>query len=332
MAHNIPTRENADGTVDAAFVAAREPAWHRLGTVFEDRDGITVAEALEHAHLDYTVTLEDVVTANGTPAPRHKATVIDHPFTGERHVLGIVGKGYTPFQTRDAFAFLEALADESGAWVNTAGALRDWRSAFITMRMPEELVLDPNGMADGIRLYLFCTTSHDGSSSATFAVSPTRIVCENTETIALRNAKRTTKLQHRAGIHGHVAEARDNLGLTFRYVDAWEEEVRKLFVPMTTERFEAWVAEELVPDAAEGAPVVVTDRIDHRREELSKLWKGETVANIAETRWAAWNVWTEWLDHYRPTVDDDGVKRAEDVVEGAHATAKGKAFRSLVKL
>ena len=43
MSHDIEI--TADGK--AQFVGAREPAWHRLGTIFEDQDGITVSKVLE---------------------------------------------------------------------------------------------------------------------------------------------------------------------------------------------------------------------------------------------------------------------------------------------
>lgn len=330
MAHQIETYGD-----QAAFVAARTPGWHKLGTVFTDRDALTVDEALEAAHLDWTVDLEPVYAvtteAGMVHDPRHRATVRTNPFTGEREVLGIVGTSYRPLNNRDAFAFLGALHDESGAYVETAGSLLGGRKVFVTSRFPESMTLDPEGAADVIDLYTLASNSHDGTSSFRLAVTPTRVVCANTETVAFLTAKRTVSLQHRSGLAGQVQEAREALGVTWRYMDAWTAAAEKLIqTTMTDAEWETFLAEHLVPDAEEGAPTVVTNRIDDRRQELTDLWHGPTNDNIRGTRWAAWNVWTEWLDHIRPTRDGDSTKREEAIVEGIYSADKTRAFRELL--
>ncbi len=45
------------------------------------------------------------------------------------------------------------------------------------------------GTQDRTELYLAALNSHDGSSKFTFLVTPIRIVCANTQSAALRDAK-----------------------------------------------------------------------------------------------------------------------------------------------
>lgn len=81
MAHEI--EQFSDGT--AAFVSARESAWHRLGTV--TTDALTAEDAMRLAALDgWNVRLIGLhateMTAEGTTlldVPNHRASVRTHP-------------------------------------------------------------------------------------------------------------------------------------------------------------------------------------------------------------------------------------------------------------
>lgn len=103
MAHEI--EQFTDGT--AAFLGARQHAWHRLGTVVPE--SFTAAEAMQHAYLGgWNVHKEPltttVLTYDGVSTltvPDQFATVRTNPKTGTPDVLGVVGKGYRPIQNEE---------------------------------------------------------------------------------------------------------------------------------------------------------------------------------------------------------------------------------------
>ena len=220
MSHEIETHGS-----QAAAVFARKDAWHRLGTTVRDR-AFTAEEAMTLGRLGgwdvrtLPLTTAEVseggVTAIEVPG---FATVRTNPFTGEPEALGVVGGGYTPLQNEDHAEFLNLLADESGAIFDTAGSLRGGRQVFITMQLPNSLTI---GGTDRVDLNIAALNSHDGSSAFRILVTPVRVVCANTQSAALRNHESSFSIRHTRNAKAAVQAARDALGLTFTYVDAFQ--------------------------------------------------------------------------------------------------------------
>ena len=97
---------------EAAFASLRQPAWHGLGTVFDNE--VTTQQMLELAHLDnWNVRLEPVYV-QGVPQERFAtpsfAVVRDNPFDGEKDVLSVVGKRYKTLQNEELYDLVPRLA------------------------------------------------------------------------------------------------------------------------------------------------------------------------------------------------------------------------------
>ncbi|WP_201260918.1 DUF932 domain-containing protein [Embleya scabrispora] len=323
----------------AAFVTARQDAWHRLGTVTTDT--FTAEDAMRLAHLgnwnvhtvpvDCAVLGDDGVTR--LRVPDRYATVRTHPFTGRPDVLGIVGNDYHPVQNEAHADLLNTLVDEAGAHFETAGSLHDGRQVFVTMRLPRTLRL---GGGDDVDLFIAALNSHDGSSAFRLIVTPTRIVCANTQAAALRNAHSTFAIRHTSGARGHIAEARQALGLTWAWVDAFEAEAQRMIeTELRRAEFDSIVA-DLFPE-----PTVRTPRrLRHHAGvvgALGALLTAPTMAGIEGTRWAGYQAVTEYLDHHAAV--SGGKTRGEDFAADARAVRtvtsptvnkiKSRAFEAL---
>ena len=191
MPHEIETFD--DGT--AAFFTARTDAWHQLGTV--TRDCLTAEQVMTTAHLGgwnvRTIPLTGTeITDDGVttiPITDHYATIRTHPHTGKPDVLGVVGANYTVVQNEQHCELLNLLVDEAGAHFETAGSLREGRETFVTMKLPNTLTLQGSEGSDDIELYLAAMSSHDGTTAWRVIVTPVRIVCANTQRIALSAAR-----------------------------------------------------------------------------------------------------------------------------------------------
>ncbi len=335
MAHQLETWN--DGS--ASFVSAREHAWHRLGTVLPA--GFDAAQAMQCAKLGgwnvRTVELQTtpVLDENGvTPAlsvPDRYATVRTNPVTGGTDVLGVVGPAYTVIQNEAHADLLNTLVDESGAHFETAGSLRGGRGVFLSMKMPTTMMI---GGIDPVELYLVALNSHDGTSAFRLLVSPVRVVCANTQSLALRRAQASFSIRHTSGARGNIAQARHALGLTFRYVEAFEAEAQKLIEQqMTDAQFRAVIGTiwTTTPDSKRSETITA-----HRSAVLSELFgAAESNANIRGTRWAGYQAITEYLDHFAPIADkaDAATARAERVAVGGHtAQLKTRAFELIAAL
>jgi phage/plasmid-like protein (TIGR03299 family) len=299
MAHQIET--NGD---EAAAIFARTDPWHRLGTTVRGR-AFTAEEAMGLGHLGgwrvrkaplvaHDVTADGVTTID---APGY-ATVRDNPFSGCPEALGVVGAGYEPLQNEDHAEFLNNLADQSDAVFDTAGSLRGGRQVFITMQLPDTLTI---GGTDAVDLNIAALNSHDGSGAFRILVTSVRVVCANTQAAALENHASSFSVRHTRNAKSAVAAARDALGLTFRYVEAFEAEAERLIqTTLTDGEFENLIEAAfgpLDPDASER-----TKQADaERHAALSFLFHDAgTQAGIRGTAWAGYQAVAEYVDHYAP--------------------------------
>jgi phage/plasmid-like protein (TIGR03299 family) len=302
MAHQLETW--SDGS--ASFVSARSHAWHRLGEVLPAE--FDAAQAMRHAKLGgWNVRKEPLQTApmlsahgvTTLPVPDQFATVRTNPMTGRPDVLGVVGRGYTPIQNEAHADLLDALVDESGAHFETAGSLRGGRQVFITMKLPTTMRV---GGVDPVDLYLVALNSHDGTSAFRLLVSPVRVVCANTQAAAIGRAKSSFSIRHTSGAHGYIEAARQALGLTFAYAEAFQAEADAMIArTITDEQFSAIVSQLWpVDDKSERSKSIGGNR--HRT--LTRLLRhSPTNEAIRGTRWAAYQAITEYTDHFAPVAD-----------------------------
>jgi len=319
----------ADGR--AAFMSARTPAWHKLGTVTEEAQ--TASDALRIACLnDWDVScfpvyayIEEDEDKNVMPIEGKYATCRISPETHERQPIDVVGSRYTPIQNEEAFALLDDIVAESGAHFETAGSLYGGRQVFVSMKLPR--YIEYGDGSDTIDLYLLAWNSHDGSSSMKLAVTPMRVVCANTLRVGLRQAKSSFSIRHTNSANRRLTEARNALGLTFKYADAMEDEINKMLAATFTEAQYRAVVEKMVPTAGDDASDIQERRVDEQRASLRALWNDENQDSIRDTAWGAYNAVAEWVDWYSPARGDTDTARALRVLNGQADRAKNDAYK-----
>lgn len=333
MAHEIDT---TDGI--ASFASAREDAWHRLGTVLPDT--MTAEEALTAAHLtDWNVrklpllaretTLDEHgVTDVEVDVDDFYATVRTNPVNGQVDTLGVVGAQYTPVQNEDHADMLTNLAHSTGAVFETAGALRGGREVFLTMKVPAHLKV---GGIDPVDLYLSALNSHDGRSAFRFLVTPVRIVCANTQWVAEARAKSRYSMRHTKNINGRIEEAREAMELTIEdFTEFGQEAERMINQTLTNGEFDRIAGRILLGGKADD-PQAWTARETTKMNDVRALFRDSaTNTEIRGTRWAGYQAFTEYLDHYAPVQARGGNEqdaRAQRVVLGGAEALRGAAHR-----
>lgn len=323
MAHNLETF--ADGT--SAFFTAREVAWHKLGVVTPN--ALTAQEALETAQLNWEVKVSEqpvgaIVDGKVLTIPDKFVTYRDHPKKG-LSALGVVGNRYTPIQNTESFEFLNQIADESGAVFETAGSLGNGERVFMTMKFPQSMTL---GGVDVVDNYIMAVNSHDATTAFTVAVTPIRAVCTNTVRLALDSAVSKISLRHTANATAKVQQARETLGVVFKYQEEFQREVERLLsIEMSDKSFNQFV-EKLIPlPSRMNSTQRELNTIERKRSEIIGLWNAPTQANVKGTAWAAYNAvveWSDWAKNIRGGEDKTAL-RAERVILGQGEELKQKA-------
>ena len=219
MSHALEIGNNGE----VAFAVRGEPAWHKLGMVFDKDQTITTSEMLEMASLNnWNVRLEDLTVPEGyTNSASNQLVVRDNPFTKTPEVLSVVGDRYKVVQNEELFAFGDGILDGGATW-ESAGSIKGGRQIFGSLSVPREFILDPEGANDKTVTYLLVHTSHDGSTAVSASITPVRVVCQNTLNVALKNTKQSFKIRHTATVGGRIDEARRVLGLTYDHLDNFE--------------------------------------------------------------------------------------------------------------
>jgi phage/plasmid-like protein (TIGR03299 family) len=183
----------------------REKPWHGLGTLVAEAP--SSGEALIYAGLNWQVEQKDVYTEDGSLISGYKVNTR----SSDNAALGIVSDRYKVVQNEDAFQFTDDLL---GVTYETAGSLQGGRKVWMLARMPHRYII----AGDEITPYLVVMNSHDGSSGIKVAMTPIRVVCQNTLNLALGNAKRIWTTKHTENVMSRVYEARETLALAETYM------------------------------------------------------------------------------------------------------------------
>ena len=185
----------------------REKPWHGLGT--EVAEAPSSKDALIYAGLNWKVAQKNVYAEDGRLIPGYKANTR----TTDNAALGIVSDRYKVVQNEDAFQFTDDLLGE-GVTYETAGALQGGRKVWMLAKIPHRYII----AGDEITPYLVVMNSHDGSSGIKVAMTPVRVVCQNTLNLALKSAKRTWASKHTENVLTRVHAARETLWLAETYM------------------------------------------------------------------------------------------------------------------
>lgn len=267
----------------------REKPWHGLGT--QVKEAPTSSEALIYAGLNWQVTQEDVYTENGRKIFGYKVNTRSTDETA----LGIVSDRYKVVQNEDAFRFTDDLLGE-GVVYETAGALQGGRKVWMLARMPEKYII----AGDEITPYMVVMNSHDGSSGIKVAMTPIRVVCQNTLNLALNTAKRIWTTKHTENVMSRVYEAKETLSLAGQYMGELGRGIDELSQIKLPDRKVLEFMQEFFP--------ITTDMTDAQRknnmrllEDLkSRYWDAPDLAHVGKNGYRFINAVSDFATHAAP--------------------------------
>jgi phage/plasmid-like protein (TIGR03299 family) len=300
MAHNLET--NGD---EVAFALRGTPAWHNLANrIFSQDENVSTQLMLDEAKLsNWNVRLSPVaehIPAEWNDTSNAQFVIRTNPFNNGTDVLSTVGSRYKVIQNEELFSFADNLLDGDSrcAW-ESAGSLKAGKVVFGSLTVPREMVLDPQGANDKTKLYLIVWTSHDGSVAVQAAITPVRVVCQNTLNLAMRNAKQSFKIRHTQSADGRIQIARETLGLTFGYFDEFEKQAQELFKQEITDAEFSKLIRTIYPKPEKDSKGALK-KWENKVVLIDDLYfNSPTNTNIKGTKWGAFNALTERLDYFR---------------------------------
>jgi len=204
-----------------SMFSVNEKPWHGLGKVL-DTPPTSVAEAIQIAGIDPEIETQPLYLADGRKVERNAVVSKANGF-----VYGTVSPDWQPIQPREAFAPCEPFLAAKAATIETAGALDEGRRVWMLLKVnkPDSVIVPQAD--DRVQKYLLAAVGHDGTLAFRLGMTATRVVCNNTLSVALRDGQSShVRITHRTR---NAAQAIEAVTATIQAVDARFEQAAKIF-------------------------------------------------------------------------------------------------------
>ncbi len=267
----------------------REKPWHGLGVKVEESP--TSKDALRLAGLDWSVEQRPIQTVDGVPLNGFKANVR----STDKKVLGVVTDKYKIVQNDEAFAFTDALLGE-GVTYETAGSLQEGRKVWLLAKLPHKYLIS----GDEVTPYLVFSNSHDGSGAIKVAMTPIRVVCNNTLNLALAEAKRCWSTIHAGNLSGKLQDAKQ----TLLYADKYMQELAKSFedlrrVKLTDRKVRDYI-DILLPELDNPSPQQMKNITRLREDMKARYFDAPDLKGVGKNGYRFINAVSDFATHAKP--------------------------------
>ena len=274
--------------VETMFYTRTAP-WHGLGT--RVLEAPTSSAALSIAGLDWRVVQKPLFTEDGLSVSGFKANVRDT----DNQILGVVSDRYKVVQNEDAFAFTDELLGE-GVTYETAGSLQNGRRTWILAKLPQRYIIS----GDEITPYLVFMNSHDGTGAIKAAMTPIRVVCQNTLNLALSTAKRSWSTIHTGDIHGKLEDARNTLLYADRYMAELGKAIDILNRQKLSDRQVLEYIDSLFPLLDNASETQKKNILKMKEDMKCRYFEAPDLAHVGKNAYRFVNAVSDFATHARP--------------------------------
>ena len=269
--------------------SVREKPWHGLGKIVMEAP--TSKDALRLAGLDWNVVQEPIYTEFNEVVEGYKANVRD----SDRKVLGVVSDRYKVVQNADAFSFTDELLGK-GVRYETAGSLQEGKKVWLLARLPREYIIG----GERISPYLVFSNTHDGSGSVKVAVTPVRVVCNNTLNLALDTASRSFSMVHTGNIQDKIQEAKDTLFMAESYMDCLGAEFEQLRRQKMTDAQVKEFMELLLPIEKDSTQIQSKNILRLREDMRKRYYDAPDLQKVGNNAYRFINAVSDFATHAKP--------------------------------
>jgi len=311
MAHQIET-----------MFYTRQTPWHGLG--IKVTEALTSEEALTISGLDWTVQQQPIYTETGHLIPNYKANVRD----SDNSILGVVSARYSIVQNHEAFSFTDELLGMNVKY-ETAGALQGGRRVWLLAQLPEKYFIS----GEEITPYFVFSNSHDGSAAITVAMTPVRVVCQNTLNLALRQAKRTWSTRHIGNIQNKLNEAQETLELAHNYMSELGREFDLLNKIKLNESKVLSLIDEIMPIPNEASDIQKKNITQQRDDITTRYFEAPDLRVLDKNGYRFINAVSDYATHSTPIRNTANYQEnlfmktleGHPIIDKAHALIKAAA-------
>jgi len=288
MAHEL---EMIDGQASMAY--AGDVPWHGLGKrVPAD---VSPEQMLKAANLDWEVSKVPMFYDIGQGPVLTKTRALVR--STDNKLLTVVNDSWKPVQNKEAFEFFNDFVLTGNMEMHTAGSLKEGRMVWALAKLKDKFELFGGDVVEGFLLF---SNPHEFGRSIDIRFTPTRVVCNNTMTLALsEDTKFAVKVNHRSSFNGD--QVKDMLGVASERMMEYREQAefvgkrkfkKESIVEYFNRVFPSLSKDQITKDQLSKAP------ISRQAEEAMSIIHTQPGAKFAEgSWWQAFNTVTFMADH-----------------------------------
>jgi phage/plasmid-like protein (TIGR03299 family) len=274
--------------VETMFYVRTAP-WHGLGTRVDT--ALSSEDALIKAGLNWNVVQRPILTDTGIPVEGYKANIRD----SDDKVLGVVTDRYKIVQNHEAFAFTDELLG-NGVRYETAGSLQEGKRVWLLAKLPSAYII----AGDRISPYLVFSNSHDGSGAIKIAMTPIRVVCQNTLNLALNTADRMWTANHTGDMELKLEDAKETLFRAEEYMDSLGNEIYKLNNNMVSDAAVSEMINELLPIPNDASEIQERNVLKQRDDISMRYYYAPDLQNLQKNAYRFINSVSDHSIHSKP--------------------------------
>tara|TARA_R110000796_G_scaffold65603_4_gene151509 strand:+ start:338 stop:1282 length:945 start_codon:yes stop_codon:yes gene_type:complete len=299
---------------------AGELPWHGLGTKVPA--DLTPEQMLEVAGLDWTVEARDMFVTDGNGdqvmVPGKKALYR----TSDDKYFSVIGEDWNPLQNTEAFEFFDDFVQAGDMEMHTAGALQDGSRIWALAKVNDAFEVFKG---DVVEQYLLFSNPHQYGQSIDIKMTPTRVVCMNTLSFALKGATDyAVKVNHRRTFDADMVK--DQLGVAKEKLASYKEAAQFLGSKRFTNDNIVEYFNEIFPRTSNAKGK--DDNSKNAKEAMEYLHTQPGAEFGAGTWWNAFNTVTYMTDH---TIGRNNDSRLTSAWYGANSKLKAKALKSAIE-
>lgn len=276
--------------IESMFYRGETP-WHGLGRQVVEAQ--TTEEAMKAAGLDWRIAAQPIYLADGTLLKNGKAIIRE----SDSKELGVVGPRTVPLQNADAFKWFDPWVQSGQVSLETAGSLQEGKRIWILARIGGDVGIVGD---DVIRKFVLLSNAHDGTRACLAGLTPVRVVCANTERMAIRDKNSMLlRVKHSGRMLSALDDIQKSINLANQSFEATAEVYRRMASKGVNQKdLEKYVRVVLGYDVPEGQEI--SARAEEQVSKVLSLFetgKGNDLPGVKGTVWAAYNAVTEYLSH-----------------------------------
>lgn len=350
-------------TGEIAVVFAKDPGWHKLGTVLSK--AFKSGDIKKMPALNWLI-LKEAMAYRGKDSEWVESDDVfslKRADTGAK--LGTTGSRYKVIQNWEAWDFLDDVVGEFGARYESVGSVYGGKQCWAQIHMPKQAFAV--GSHTHVEPFVTFFKKNDGSGEDKCFPTGIRTECANTLRQGVRGAKgKGIGIRHTGDIKAKIKAARKALGLSIEAFEEFKDNAAILTATkLPTPQLKYYVNDVLdaalditAADALKGADVLaaalkvteaqrqlelksIQKKIDNREDILEDILRrhdSRTNNGIRGTAFGVLNAVTESADHgklggrYKGDTEKRASRQFLNVIQGAADDVKQIAYEKALSL